>query len=162
VTFVALLACAGPAPVKPPPATHCPSWADDARSATDARTVSFIFYVEGLGCKKHPEPRVLQLEVDGKVVREVSIPCDGPDDAGRMVMVMPMPGIVAEPFEVTDGMHRFTVIDPVTHDEDVEFAAVPHIELSGNGITVGNDFEVVEMDGRLRMRGPVTMRKPRL
>jgi hypothetical protein len=39
---------------------------------------------------------------------------------------------------------------------------VPHIELSGNGITIGNEFEVVEMDGMLRMRGPVTMRKPRL
>ncbi len=105
---------------------------------------------------------MLRLEVDGKLVREVSIPCVGPDDAGRMTLMIPDPGIEVEPFVVTDGMHRFTVVDPQTHDEDVEFAAVPHVELAGNGITIGNAFEVVEIDGALRMRGPVTMRMPGL
>ncbi len=58
---------AGPGPVKPPPTARCPSWADDARRATDALTVSFVFHVDAPSCKKRPEPRVLRLEVDGKL-----------------------------------------------------------------------------------------------
>jgi hypothetical protein len=125
-------------------------------------TVHFVFHVDARSCKKHPEPRVLRLEVDSKLVREVSIPCDGPDDAGVMVMMFPDPGIDVEPFVVEAGMHRFTVVDPQTHDEDVEFATVPHVELEGSGFSVGNEFEVVEIDGALRVRGPVAMRMPRL
>lgn len=128
----------------------------------EARTVSFVFHVDAPSCKKHPDPRVLRLEVDSKRVREVSIPCDGPDDAGLMVMMFPDPGIDVEPFVVADGMHRFTVIDPVTHDQDMELATVPHVELAGDGLIVGNEFEVVEMDGALRIRGPVAVRGPRL
>ena len=160
LAFVVLLACAGPAPVKPPPAARCPSWADDARRATDALTVSFVLHVDAPSCKTHPEPRVLRLEVDGEPVRAISIPCEGPDGAVPTTLMMPDPGIEVEPFVVTDGVHRFTVVDPQTHDEDVEFAAVPHVELAGNGITIGNAFEVVEIHGALRMRGPVTMRMP--
>ena len=163
LAFVVLSACAEPAPVKPPSPQRCPSVADEiARMGPEVRTVGFVFHVDAPSCKKHPESRVLRLEVDGKLVREVSIPCEGPDDAGRVTIMMPDPGITLEPFVVEDGMHRFTVLDPQTHDEDVEFATVPHVELAGGGFTVGNEFEVVEIDGALRIRGPVTMRMPRL
>jgi hypothetical protein len=128
----------------------------------EARTVRFVFHVDAPWCAKHPEPRVLRLEVDSKLVREVSIPCEGPDDAGRVVLSFPDPGIEVEPFVVEDGRHRFTVIDPKTHEEDVEFATVPHVEVDRNAFEVGNEFEVVEMDGSLRMRGPVAIRMPRL
>lgn len=159
----ALSACAAPAPVNPPPPARCPNVATDiSRMGPEVRTVSFVFHVDAPSCKKHPEPRVLRLEVDSELVREVSIPCDGPDDAGRMVMMFPDPGIDVEPFVVTDGRHHFTVIDPVTHDEDVEIATVPHVELVADGLIVGNQFEVVESDGALRIRGPVAMRMPRL
>jgi len=129
----------------------------------EARTVSFVFHVDAPECKVHPEPRVLRLEVDSKLVREVFIPCEGPVDGGvRVVLMFPDPGIEVEPFVVEDGRHRFAVVDPKTHDEDMEFATVPHVEVDRNTFEVGNEFEVVEMDGSLRMRGPVAIRMPRL
>lgn len=168
-TFAALAltlsACAGPAPVQPPPPpARCPSISDElTRMGPEARTVSFVFHVDAPECKTHPEPRVLRLEVDAKLVREVSIPCQGPVDGGvRVVLMFPDPGIDVEPFVVDDGMHRFTVVDPQTHDEDVEFATVPHVEVDRTTFSVGNEFEVVEIAGSLRMRGPIAMRMPRL
>jgi len=165
VALVTLAACAERSPpVKPQAAPQrCPNIEADIKAMEpEVNTVHFVLHVDAPACKKHPEPRVLDLEVDGKVVREVKIPCSGPDDAGVVTIMMPDPGIDVEPFVVEAGHHAFRVIDPVTHDEDVEMATIPHVELEGNGFTIGNYFEVVEMDGFFRMRGPVAMRMPGL
>lgn len=163
LALMVLFACADRSPAKPPPAPRCPNVADDiAQMGPEVRTVDLVLYVDAPSCAKHPEPRVLRVEVDGKLVREVEVPCDGPDDAGRIVKMFPAPGIEVEPFVVDEGQHAFRIIDPITHDEDVEMATIPHVELVGGGFTVGNHFEVVEMDGFFRIRGPVAMRMPRL
>jgi hypothetical protein len=164
--LIALLACARAPTPTPPPAVarpKCPTLGEDTRRVwgAEARTIDIVIYSSMEKCIAG-NARHFEVRVDVHAGRSVELPCWRDLRTDEVVIVAPPPGYHGGTFVVDEGMHSVTVVDLDTRNEDHERFSVPHIELSGDGFTVGNHVEAWVGANGVRVRGPVAMPSPRL
>jgi hypothetical protein len=152
------MAC-GHATVTKPVCTPCRqqrSPAEEIRAlGAEALTIDVVVYAPELKCISG-DARRFTVWVDDNQRHEVELPCYRPPQLPTITL--PVPGYDGGSFVVDEGTHVVRVVDDDTHHGATQSFAVPHLELSGDGLTLGNHVNAYADEDAVRLTGPMVLR----